>query len=267
MFTVKSCEEKMISTRDGETHIFLYRPLKEQPLLPIFVNIHGGGFVKGHREQDIVFSKNICSHMNCIVIDIDYATAPEKKYPYALHQCYDIVKWAWQNSDDLGIDRSKIVIGGHSAGGNLTVAIAIMAKQTKEFQIRMQIIDYPSLDLYTPPEQKRNAHKNPSLNPEKVKLYNDLYIENDQRLEPTASPYFAPDDMLEGLPEALILTAGEDLLGEEAEKYAFRLLTAGVPVTARRFLKSNHGFIVRRKDEFKEAEQMIFDALGRAFGN
>lgn len=217
LFPVKSCEEKMISTRDGETHIYLYRPLNDKENLPLYVNIHGGGFVKGIRGQDMVFCKNICNHMNCIVIDIDYTTAPEKEYPFALHQCYDIVKWAWDNSKELGIDRSRIAVGGHSAGGNFTTGITMLAKKTNEFNIKLQILDYPPLDLFTPPQFKPDAYKNPSLDPGRMNFYTSLYIEEHQKLEPTVSPLFAPDEMLEGLPEALVLTAGFDCLREEAE--------------------------------------------------
>jgi acetyl esterase/lipase len=71
--------------------------------------------------------------------------------------------------------------------------------------------------------------------------------------------------MLAGLPEAIILTCGEDSVVEEAEKYAFRLLEAGVAVNCRRFLNSGDGFIVRRNDQFEEAEAMIFNTLHRVF--
>lgn len=257
----------MIPTRDGETHVFVYKPHSEKEILPLYINIHGGGFVKGHRQQDIVFCKNICSRAECVVVDIDYTTAPEQKYPYALHQCYDVVKWAYQNPEKLTIDRKKIAVGGHSAGGNFTAALAIMANQTKEFEIKLQILDYPPVDLYSPPELKRNAYTNKRVLPERGRLYNDLYIDEGQRLEPTASSLFAPEEMLFGLPPALVITCGDDSLGEEAERYAARLIQAGVPITACRFLNSHHGFTVRRLDEFEQAEQMILNALSAAFKN
>lgn len=266
MFPVVSCEERMIPTRGGETHIFLYYPQEERKNLPLYINIHGGGFIKGHRQQDIVFSKNICHNAGCAVIDIDYVPAPEQKYPYALHQCYDTIKWAWDHAGELGIDQWKIAVGGHSAGGNFAASVALMAKERQEFFLQLQILDYPCLDLHTPPELKRNAYTYKRLPPDRMRLYNDLYIDENERLAPFASPLFAPEEMLRGLPPALVITCGDDALGEEGEKYAFKLLEAGIAVTARRFLNSHHGFVVRRLDEYEAAEKLIFAALGQAFG-
>lgn len=264
-FNIKSCEEKIIPTRNGKTHIFIYKPQIEKSKMPLYINIHGGGYVKGHREQDIVFCKNICSRANCVVIDIDYETAPEQKYPYAINQCYDVAKWAWVNYEKLGIYREKIAMGGHSAGGNATAAVAIMLNKTGEFKLCLQILDYPALDLYTPPQLKKNAYINEKLSPKQLALYNELYIEPSNRLDPEASPVFAPNEILEGLPEALIITCQKDSLCKEAELYAAKLIAAGVRVTAQRFLNSEHGFVVRRREEFEEAEKIILNTLDRVF--
>ncbi|RRJ62730.1 alpha/beta hydrolase [Paenibacillus oralis] len=289
-YKVGKTEEMMVPTRDGETHIYVYYPDSDQKgPYPLFVNIHGGGFITGYREQDIVFSKNISSRANYVVIDIDYTPAPEKKYPYALHQSYDVIKWASKNSELLNIDPEKIVLCGHSAGGNLAAAVTLLNNVRHDFKIALQILDYPSLNLYTPQPLKRNAYKDPVNVPLSIaslynsafvdeekdldptayarlsQLYYDAYIDEDYRLDPTASPIFAPDEMLIGLPEALIITCWDDYRGEDAEKYAYRLLQAGVPVTARRMTDSSHGFVVSRDDQFEEAEKMIFDALDRVY--
>ncbi len=288
-YYVRKTDDVMVPTRDGETRVYIHYPDSEQSLHPLFINIHGGGFIKSHRQQDTVFSKNICSRAECVVIDIDYTPAPEQRYPYALHQCYDVVRWANENWELLQIDPAYTVLCGHSAGGNLAAAITLLNHERHDFYITLQILDYPCLDLYTQPQLKRNAYKNPQkIPPEYAKLchsayaegtyqfdptvhsraaqlYTSVYVDDECRLDPTVSPLFAPDEMLAGLPEALIFTCGDDFLGEEAEKYAYRLLEAGVPVAARRFLDSSHGFVVRRKDQFEEAEKMIYHTLGRVF--
>ncbi len=264
MYHIRKTDDRMIPTRDGETHVYIHYPDSGQTPYPLFVNIHGGGFIKDHREQDTVFSKNICSRANCVVIDIDYTPSPEQRYPYALHQCYDAVKWANDNCEALQIDPDRIALCGHSAGGNLVAAITLMNREKQDFNIALQILDYPLLDLRTPPKLKRNADKHPRMI-QAFQLLNSVYITEEGKLEATASPFFAPDEMLAGLPEALIFTCGDDHLGEEGEKYAYKLLEAGVPVTARRFLESSHGFVVRRKEQHEEAVRMILDALGRVF--
>lgn len=280
-------EERMVPTRDGETRIYLHTPAEGRAPYPLFVNIHGGGFIRGHRLQDSVFSKNICCHAQCVVIDIDYAPAPERRYPYALNQCYDVVKWASAGHEALGTDPARTALCGHSAGGNLVAGIAILNNLRHDFDIALQILDYPCLDLYTPAQLKGNAYQNPQKLPQEIarlldsvyvddgyrtdptayaraaRLYADAYIDEAYRLDPTASPLFAPDEMLAGLPEALIFTCGQDIWRDEAEAYAHRLLQAGVPVFARRFAGSQHGFVVRRNGQFEEAESRILAALGR----
>jgi acetyl esterase len=269
-FPVQKSEEWMLPTRNGETHIFVYYPVSDKKVLPLYVNIHGGGFVRGRREQDIVFCRNIAGRAECVVVDIDYATAPEQKYPHALHQCYDVVKWFYQNPDTeklhIKIDNTRIAVGGHSAGGNLTAALTIMSKQTGEFSTVLQILDYAPADLYSPPELKRNAYTHKHFTPDKARFFLGLYIDPDQALEPYASPLFAPPEMLAGLPPALVISCGDDSLGEESERYGFRLMEAGVTVTMKRFLESRHGFTVRRVDEFEAAEKLILTALKQAFG-
>lgn len=288
MFQVGKTEDRMIPTRNGETHVYIYYPDSDQEgPYPLFINIHGGGFIQGYREQDLVFSKNICSRSNYVVIDIDYTPSPEQKYPYALHQCYDVVKWASENGESLQIDPEKIVLCGHSAGGNLAAAVAILNNVRHDFNIALQILDYPNVNVYTPQPLKRNAYKDPENVPLQIaslydspfvdeekdldptaqarlsQLYYDAYIDEDYRLDPTASPLFATEELLIGLPETLIITCWDDYRGEDAEQYAYKLLQAGVPVMARRMTDSSHGFVVERVDQFEEAEKMIFDALNR----
>jgi acetyl esterase len=265
-YHVGKTDEMMVPTRDGETHVHIHYPDSDHTLYPLFINIHGGGFIKRHRRQDTVFCKNMCGRAQCVVMDIDYTPAPEQRYPYALHQCYDVVKWAHDRSDSLRVDPAHTALCGHSSGGNIAAAITIMNHERHDFTIALQILDYPCLDLYTPPHLKRNAYKDPRrVSPYLVEQITGVYVDDALKLDPTVSPLFAPDETLIGLPEAVVLTCGDDFMGEEAERYAYRLLEAGVPVTARRFLASSHGFVVRRKDQFEEAEEMILAALGRMF--
>jgi acetyl esterase len=286
-FSVAKTIEENVMTRSGSTRVFIHYPKQDADALPLFINVHGGGFIKGHREQDTVFSKNICHHAKCAVIDIDYTPSPEVKYPFALNQCYDVVKWAYDNAGHLKIDPSRIVLCGHSAGGNLVAAVTILNQFKKDFKVALQILDYPFLDLYTLPQLKRNAYKNPVSIPAKIsaminsafvgdsdptitvraaQLYIDAYVAPECVADPTVSPLLAPDEMLSGLPETLIISCGDDLLGEEAEKYAYRLIEAGVTVTAKRFLDSQHGFVVRRQDQFEAAETLILSTLSRVYG-
>ena len=262
LFHARKEEELDIPTREGTTHVYLYYPEEERERCPVFINLHGGGFVKGHREQDVVFSRNICQNAGCMVFGIDYKTAPEKKYPYALHETYDVVSYLYKNAEKWNLDREKFVMAGHSAGGNLIFGTAIMAGKTGEFTLAGLIADYPPVDLYKDPKDKRLAD-DPAIRPPvaDARMYNDWYIDPERRKESTASMIYASQEELAALPPTLLITAEYDFLGEEGEAFAYRLLEAGVTVTAKRVMGADHGFTVRRKPGFEEAEKLIFNFL------
>lgn len=266
LFSAGREEEIQIPGRNGDVHVFVYYPKKEQETYPVLINLHGGGFVKGHREQDLVFCRNMCQNMECMVFDIDYKTAPEKMYPYALHEAYDVMKYLWEHAENWKLDRSRFVTIGHSAGGNLTLGTAIMAGQSKEFQLAGIICDYPAVDLATDPSEKRFGN-DPTVRPPvaDARMYNDWYIAPEQRKESTASPLYATMEELAALPPVMMITAGHDALGEESEFLVKRIMEAGTTVIAKRVMGADHGFIVRRKPGFEEAEKLIFGFLKALF--
>lgn len=264
-YPVKEIQEMLIKTREGNTHIYFFTPLKTRFSDSLFINIHGGGFIKGRFEKDELFCRKLVNQVGCAVIDIDYKVAPEYMFPCALHECYDVVKWAVENAKSLGINKDKIAVGGHSAGGTLAAGVTMMAKQSQEFSIVCQILDYPPLDLFSDPSTKRTPPGD-IIPYEKARLYNDMYVKPEDRKNPLASPMYASIEQLKGLPPALVITAGLDSLCDEGEKYASMLIEAGVEVTATRFLHSIHGFTITRKQGHKESEDMIFGTLKRHLG-
>lgn len=266
LFSAGKEEELEIPVREGSTHVYVYYPREEREQYPVFINLHGGGFVKGHREQDVVFCRNICQNIRCMVFDIDYKTAPEKKYPYALYEAYDVALYLWNHAEDWKLDQNSFVMGGHSAGGNLTLGTAIMAGHKKEFQLKGIICDYPAVDLAKDPGEKRFGN-DPTVRPPvaDARMYNDWYIDPERRKESTASPAYATEEELASLPPVLMITAGHDMLGEEAEQLVYRMLQAGTTVLAKRVIGADHGFIVRRKPGFEQAEELIFAFLKHMF--
>lgn len=260
------CEEKYVPTREGDAHIFLISPPKAKTFYPLYINMHGGGFVRGYSERETMFSSKVAASLGCKVIDIDYKLAPEYPYPAGLHECYDIVKWAFSHAQELAIDPDNIIVGGHSAGGNFTAAICLWANQTKDFKVKMQILDYAYLDAFTDPGAKITETRFFPVN--RARAFNQLYLENDEdKSNPLVSPIFAKADMLHGLPPALVITAGLDFLCEEEEKYAAMLVNAGVEVKLKRFLNSHHGFTENCQEEYQESQKLILDTLGQTFYN
>ncbi|MGB4587813.1 MAG: alpha/beta hydrolase [Clostridiaceae bacterium] len=262
-YPIKEIREMFIPTRTEDAHIYVHYPLGGNAPYPVYVNIHGGGFVKGHFQVDELFCRKIANKVGCVVIDIDYKLAPEFMFPYALNECYDVIKWAYDHSEELSIDKNRIALGGHSAGGNLAAGIALMANESNDFKLACQILDYPSLDLLTDPANKNFI--DPVIPLEKARLYNDMYVNEEDKSNPLASPVFASTEMLKDLPPTLILTAELDRLRDEAEKYALLLIQAGVGVSVKRFIGARHGFTIKLMDDYEISTEMIVRTLRNTF--
>ena len=261
-FPVKSREKLEIPGDTADICVYLYEPENRTDVTPLIINMHGGGFVKSYRGRDVILSQNFAWHTGCLEADVDYKTAPEQKYPYAQLEGYRVVEYFRAHAAQYRIDPDKIILSGQSAGANLILGIAMRFLAGNERPIRQLIMAYPPLDLYKDPMEKPFAEtedqKKMAIN---GRLYNDWYIDADKRRESYASPVYASEEELVGLPPVLMLTGGMDSLGEEAERFTYQLIRAGVPVTAKRFLTAKHGFLARRISEFAEAEKMIFDTI------
>jgi acetyl esterase len=202
-----------------------------------------------------------------MIIDIDYRLSPEHPFPAALHETYDVLQWVFAHADDLGIDPTRVALGGHSAGGNLAAACCLMVVREGGRQPCLQILDYPFLDAATAPEEK--IGNRPSIfSPDRLHAFNDLHVPNPKdRFNPLMSPVLAADKDLARLPPALIIIAGLDPLRHEASRYADRLRAAGVRVVVNRFEKSDHGFVVANLAEYRAAQAAVVDALRSAFAS
>ncbi|MCA2013592.1 alpha/beta hydrolase [Cereibacter sphaeroides] len=252
-----TAEERFIPTRAGETRIVVVTP--KAPATgprPLFLNIHGGGFVRPYQHRDTVFCAHLATRLDAVVIDLDYRLAPEFPFPTALHEGYDIARWAIANAKSLGADPSRFALGGHSAGGNLTAAICLMAKESGDFTPLGQLITYPMVDAVTPAEEKLEPH---SIFPAaRIRAFSALYAGVEENLyNPLLSPLLATDEALTDLPPALIITAGLDPLRFEAQKYAGRLIMRGNDVTVRQYADADHGFLIACHTRFAEARAEI----------
>lgn len=252
---INECE---LETRHGKTKYYQVEGENRKKNSSLVIIVHGGGFCKGHSEADKAFASMIAVETNSLILDVDYKLAPEYPFPVAYEEVYDVAKWAYENADKLGVDKSKIILCGSSAGGNIVAAVAMEANRTKEFEIKLQIFSYPVMDLYTDPAKKAEADKL-YIPFEQSRKYNSLYISNEEEAKnPYVSMVFATEDMLKGLPDSLFITGGLDTLHVEAEKFAFMLMKAGVKVTIKRFLNSKHAFVVRCiGDEWLDAHKLI----------
>ena len=263
-------EERLIPTPAGEMRVLLHWPTaakSAQGKLPVVMMIHGGGFLFGLPEHEAVFCRRLAQEVGCLVVNPDYARTPQHPFPKALHQCHGLLAWIADQAGTLGIDPERIAVGGHSAGGNLTAGVVALAKAKGYPKICFQVLDYPFLDAATPPAEKTFHIAKPLITPGLAALFNDCYVQHGQPLhDPWISPMFAEPADLRGQPPALVITAEQDLLRDEAEIYVDKLRAAGVPVRHELFAGVDHAFThIGPKAAADAAWQLIHESLRQAF--
>ena len=251
-------KEMFLATGEGKVRVLAYN-MDNPQRLPLFVNIHGGGFVLGNAEMDDPFMPNMASQANVKIISIDYSLAPEFPFPKALNECHAVVKYAKTHPDELGIDPDKIAVGGHSAGGNLSAGICLMDKDSQSLGIKCLILDYPPLDVYT--EASLKPLPKGSLPVFICRIFDACYYNNKEtRKNPLISPVFATPDDVRSFPPTLIMTASRDSLCDEGEMFRDKLIEAGVKVTHKRF-EDVHGFNLNPGANSDESWQMMIEHL------
>lgn len=215
--------EVAISTRHGPVSATIYHPpAVTNP--PVYVNVHGGGFVVGHREQDDPWCRYLAANAGVLVINPDYVLAPRHRFPTAVHQIYDVVCWA--AGSDRGWDGTRLCVGGQSAGGNLSAAAARLALENGGPDIALQVLHYAPLDLVTPSRDKASTlGRRAIMKPWMSEVFDTAYIpEPARRRDRLASPAWGDNaDDIAGIASALIVTAEHDRLRDEARRYASKL--------------------------------------------
>ncbi|MFM9591153.1 alpha/beta hydrolase [Streptomyces scabiei] len=263
----KRTETLRVETGAGPVDCTVYRPPAgtAEPA-PVYVNFHGGGFVVARPEQDDHICRFIAARAGCVVVNVDYAVAPRRTFPTAATQAYDVTAWVAENGPAHGWDGSRLAVGGHSAGANLTAGICRTARDRGTFTPRLQIIDSAPLDQLADPATKRSRIAKPLLSPQIMRIFTAAYVPDPaDRADPLVSPGLADD--LAGLPPALVITAENDRLRDEGDAYAKALADAGVPVTHRLFEGVDHYFThTGPVPAGKEAIALMADALRSALG-
>ena len=239
---VYKVEDRSIEGPESLLPIRVYTPSEESPL-PIIVFFHGGGFVYGDLDTHDSVCRALANVSNHIVVAVDYRLAPEHPFPAAPNDCYAAAKWVYEHAEELNGDASRLSLVGDSAGGNLSAAVSLMAKEKGGLEIAKQILIYPSTDI-------KSGNKYPSyeensegyfLTKETMGLFGRAYIQDESlRYHPYTAPMLAED--VSGLPPTMIITAEFDPLRDEGEAYGEKLRQAGVEVDVHRENGLIHGF-------------------------
>ena len=221
----------------------IYQPTDRPETLPALLWIHGGGYVLGSVEMDDLAAKQLTKSIQCVVASVEYRLAPENPYPAPVEDCYAALKWLSIHSDEFGVEKSRIAIGGASAGGGLAASLALLARDRKEVEVAFQLLIYPMID-------DRNITPASDAFPDTFvwSRENNLigwksYLGHEPGVE-GVSPYAAACRAtdLSGLPSAYISVGDLDLFLNENIEYAQRLLEAGVPTELHVYPGAFHGF-------------------------
>lgn len=242
-------------------HVYQLEPRNGRPgNCAMLLNFHGGGFIKGRQTKDALFCSQMAVEFGCLVWDVDYSLAPELPYPTAVEESYAVVKYAFDHADELGVDAERIVLMGHSAGGNLTATVCIRAGETGDFKPAAMVMEFCPLDLATDPATKPRAEGD--MPAEVARTYNAFYCPPEQAKNPYVSPIFATQEQLAAFPDTLIISAAKDSLCFEDEEFAMNLARAGVATVCKRFPESLHGFTINRNGHWEASQAMLKQFVG-----
>jgi acetyl esterase len=240
-------ENRTIPGHDSkEITITIVRPQKgKNEILPVVVYFHGGGWVLGGFDTHERLVREISNKANVVVVFVNYTLSPEAKYPTAIEEAYSATKWVAENGQIINVDSSRLAIAGDSVGGNMAAVVALLAKERGGPAIKFQLLFYPVTDANFDTESYLKYKENYWLTREAMKWFWNNYVTDQTDLkDPKVSPLQASIEQLKRLPPELVINGEHDVLRDEGEAYALKLLQADVPVTAVRYHGTIHDFVM-----------------------
>ena len=247
-----------IKTPAGDVRSLWYG-FEDTEIKPLFIGLHGGGFVMGNPEMDEQMNLSFMRKAGCKVISVDYPKAPENPYPAAVEQLDALIAHLTECADVYKIDPTRFAIGGHSAGANLSAVMCLKAKTHDKYSFVCQVLDYPPLDLATSPYHKPNPKG--SIPPKIAEMFDACYFEPGQGRDKYISPVYAEPEDITGLPPAMFILAGRDSLHDEGIRFYEMLKDAGVECELHDYPNSAHGFTLRDTADAHDAIEKMGEFL------
>jgi acetyl esterase len=239
-------EEKVLPVGPtGQMSVRIYRPKGAKAPLPVVMYFHGGGWVLGSKHTHDRLLRDLVTGTHAAFVFVNYTPSPEARFPVPIEQDYAATKYIAEHGKDFGFDTSRLAVAGDSVGGNMVAVVTQLAKERKGPAIRYQVLFYPVTDASLSQESYEEFANGPWLTRAAMEWFWDAYAPNrEDRKEVTASPLSATTERLKGLPPALVIVDENDVLRDEGEAYARKLMQAGVEATAARFLATHHDFVM-----------------------
>jgi len=235
--------ERVIQADGYTVKLHIVRPEGEQGLLPVFMFIHGGGWVLGDYPTHQRMVRDLVVLSGAVGVFVNYTRTPDAAYPRAINEIYAATQWVAEHGQEIMVDAKRLAVVGNSVGGNMTAVTALKAKQRGGPEIKFQAMLWPIVDADFNTQSYREFGKDRFLTTSLMKWMYDMYIvDPSQRKDIFASPLQADVEQLRGLPPTLIQVAENDILRDEGEAFGRKLDEAGVPVTCIRYNGMIHDF-------------------------
>ncbi len=252
---VASVHDRTVDHQGRSFTIRVYRPAESSKLLPGLVYFHGGGWLLGDLDSQDPLCRKICNASGTIVVSAQYGHAPEAPFPAAVLDAMAAFDYVANHAEELGIDKTRLAIGGESAGGTLATVVAQEENDRRTGRIRTQLLLYPVTDL-TRPDDRRTPQEGYFVTAKMLRWFFDLYLAGADPFDPLASPLLRKN--LSGLPPTILILAGFDPLLQEGFDYRDRLVEAGVSVTTRLYSGQIHAFLTMDR-QIPEAHDAILE--------
>ena len=229
----------------GDVRVRVVRPAGSTGVLPVILYVHGGGWILGNAGTHDRLVRELAVGAKAALVFVEYDRSPEAKYPVALEQAYATARWITVHGAEEDLDASRLVVAGDSVGGNMAAALTHLAKQRGDVTFLHQSLYYPVTDAAQDTASYRTFADGPHLTAKAMEWFWDAYTTDPaERARITVSPLRATPDDLRGLPPAFVVVDENDVLRDEGEAYARKLLEAGVPTTSIRYNATLHDFMM-----------------------
>jgi acetyl esterase/lipase len=228
-----------------DVRVLVYFPRHAPRPLPALLWIHGGGYVMGSADESDLKARDLAREVHCAVVSVDYRLPPETPHPGPIEDCYAALAWLHEQAASLDIDPLRIAIGGSSAGGGLTAALALLARDRGAVPLTFQLLVYPMLDDRTGSTAEPHPYAGEYQWTAAYNRFGWSSLLGREPGEQDVSPYSAAARAqdLAGLPPAYLSVGALDLFLDEDLEYARRLIRAGVPTELHVYPGAYHGYL------------------------
>jgi acetyl esterase/lipase len=255
----------------GEVSARIYRPVSAKRSLPVVMYFHGGGWILGSKQTHDRLVRDLVNGSDAAFVFVNYTPSPEAQFPVPVEQCYAATKYVAENAKELGLDASRLALAGDSVGGYTTAVVAQLAKERRGPSIRYQVMMYPVTDSSMSQPSYEEFADGPWLTKAAMAWFWDAFAPNKKNRETTmACPLSATLEQLKGLPPALVIVDENDILRDEGEQYARKLIQAGVDVTPLRVLATHHDYALlnalANTPATRVTVQIVSEKLSEALG-